>query len=313
MAQNWPLDFVTIELIAAAAEEGSISRAAERGHLALAAASRRISDFEKRIGMRVFERKARGVRVTAIAEPLLVRVQALLAAYGSLSGAVEDIHHGVTDHLRLLANSSVIAEFLPALLASFTAEHPQVRVEVEELSSSNIVQAVLQRRGSIGALWADVGTHGLVAVPFGEDELVLVVPRRHPLARRRSVRFADTLKYDYVMFEPASPLYIWLTREAARLNTLLKGRIQVRGLDAVCRMVEAGLGIGVVPRRAAESFSKAMGIALVGLREPWARRRFCIVYRNADELAPVERKFLAFAEHASPRHAPATPAGRRSR
>lgn len=310
MARSWPLDFVTIELIAAAAEEGSISHAARRSHLALAAASRRISDFEKRVGMRVFEREARGVRVTAVAEPLLVRIQALLAAYGSLSGAVEDIHHGVTDHLRLLANSSVIAEFLPALLASFTAENPHVRVEVEELSSLEIVQAVLRRRGSIGALWSDVGTHGLVAVPFGEDELVLVVPRRHALARRRSVRFADTLKFDYVMFDPASPLYLWLTREAARLNSLLKGRIQVRGLDAVCRMVEAGLGIGVVPRRAAESFGKSMSIVLVGLREPWARRQFCIVYRNAEELAPVERRFLGFAERHSSQYAKARPARR---
>lgn len=296
MARHWGLDFITIELIAAAAQEGSISRAAERTHLALAAASRRISDFERRVGMRVFERQARGVRVVAAAEPLLMRIQALLAGLGSLSGAVEDIHQGVTDHLRLLANSSVIAEFLPDLLARFTAAHPHVRIEVEELSSSEIVQAVIERRGSVGALWADVGTRGLVATPFGEDELVLVVPRQHALARRRAVRFAETLHFDYVLFEPASPLYLWLTREAGRLGSLLKGRIQVRGLDAVCRMVEAGLGIGVVPRRAAESFAKSMRIALVNLREPWVRREFCIVYRSADELAPVERKFLSFAE-----------------
>ncbi|HYC47260.1 MAG TPA: LysR family transcriptional regulator [Burkholderiales bacterium] len=296
MKRHWHLDFVTIDLIAAAAEEGSISRAARRSHLALAAASRRISEFESRVGMRVFERQARGVRVAAVAEPLLARIQALLAAYGNLAGAVEDVHHGVTDHLHLLANSSVIAEFLPALLASFTAQHPRVRVEVEELSSSEIVEAVLQRRGSIGALWADIGTRGLVAIPFGEDELVLVVPRRHALARRRSVRFADTLKFDYVMFDTASPLYLWLAREAARHNALLKGRIQVRGLDAVCRMVEAGLGIGVVPRRAAESYAKSMAITFVRLREPWARRQFCIVYRSPGELPPIERSFVEFAQ-----------------
>jgi DNA-binding transcriptional LysR family regulator len=297
--RNLPLDFVTIELIAAAAEEGSISRAARRNHLALAAASRRITEFEQRVGMRVFERQARGVRVSPVAEPLLARIQALLAAYGNLVGAVEDVHHGLTDHLRLLANSSVITEFLPALLASFTTEHPHVRIEVEELSSSDIVQAVLQRRGSIGALWADVGTRGLETVPFGQDELVIVVPRRHPLTRRRSVRYEDTLRFDYVMFDTASPLYLWLAREATRLNSLLKGRIQVRGLDAVCRMVEAGLGIGVVPRRAAESFARSMAISLVRLREPWARRQFCIVCRDAAELAPIERSFLAFAQRAA--------------
>jgi DNA-binding transcriptional LysR family regulator len=296
MARHWGLDFITIELIAAAAEEGSISRAAKRTHLALAAASRRISDFEQRVGMRVFERQARGVRVVDVAQPLLNRIQSLLAGLGGLSNAVEDIQHGVTDHLRLLANSSVIAEFLPELLGRFTATHPHVRVAVEELSSSEIVQAVIERRGSIGALWADVGTRGLVATPFGEDELVLVAPRHHPLARRRVVSFAETLPFDYVMFDTASPLYLWLTREAGRLGSVLKGRIQVRGLDAVCRMVEAGLGIGVVPRRAAESFARAMRIALVRLREPWVRRQFCIVYRGVSELAPVELAFVSFVE-----------------
>lgn len=296
MARHWGLDFLTIEVIAAAAEEGSISRAAKRTHLALAAASRRISEFEQRVGMRVFDRQARGVRVTEAAEPLLNHIQALLAGHGRLSAAVEDVHRGVTDHLRLLANSSVIAELLPELLAGFIAKHPHVRVEVEELSSSDIVRDVIERRGSIGALWADVGTRGLVATPVGEDELLLVVPQEHPLAGRRSVRFVDTLGFDYVMFETGSPLYLWLTREAGRLGSVLKGRIQVRGLDAVCRMVEAGLGIGVIPRRAAEAFAKSMRVRLVKLREPWVRRQFCIVYRSVAELAPVERSFLSLAE-----------------
>jgi len=296
MTKRWGLDFLTIELIAAAAEEGSISRAAKRTHLALAAASRRISDFEQRLGIRVFERQARGVRVTAAAEPLLIHIQSLLAGLATLSSVVEDVHHGVTDHVRLLANSSVIVELLPELLAKFMAENPQIRVEVEQLSSSEIVRAVMERRGGIGALWGDVGTRGLVATPFGEDELLLVVPRGHALAGKQSVRFLETLAFDYVLFEATSPLYLSLSREAGRLGAALKGRIRVRELDAVCRMVEAGLGIGVMPRRAAQTFAKAMRIKLVALREPWARRQFCIVYRSTGELVPVERKFVSFVE-----------------
>jgi len=296
MAKHWGLDFLTIELIAAAAEEGSISRAAKRTHLALAAASRRISDFEQRLGIRVFERQARGVRVAAAAEPFLLHIQSLLSGFATLSSAVEDVHLGVTDHVRLLANSSVIVGLLPELLARFMAENPHIRVEVEQLSSSEIVRAVMERRGSIGTLWGDVGTRGLVSTPFGEDELVLVVPHGHALAGKRSVRFQETLAYDYVMFEATSPLYLSLAREAGRLGALLKGRIRVRELDAACRMVEAGLGIGVVPRRAAQTFAKAMRIKLVALREPWVRRQFCIVYRSTEELAPVERKFVSFAE-----------------
>jgi len=296
MAKHWGLDLVTLELIATVAEQGSISRAAKITHLALAAASHRITEFERHFDVRVFERQARGVRVTPAGQAVLNRIQLVLTGINSLSDMIKDIRNGVTDHLRLLANSSVIAEFLPQLLARFIVEHPHVQVEVEELSSTEIVRAVVERHGSIGALWSDVDTRGLASVLFGEDELVLVVPHEHPLGRRRAVQFADTLDFDYVMFEPTSPLYIWLRREASRLNATLKGRIQVRGFDAMCRMVAAGLGIGVVPRRAAAGFAKSMRIVQVDLLEPWVNRKFCIVYRNAGELAPVESEFLAFVE-----------------
>lgn len=296
------LDLVTLELIATAAAEGSISRAAALSHLALAAASHRISEFERRLGGRVFERQARGVRITPVGQAVLSRIQLVLAGVNSLSAIVPDIRMGVTDHLRLLASSAAIAEFLPERLARFIAAHPHVQVEVEELSSTDIVRAVIERRGNIGALWGNVDTRGLIAAPLGEDELVLVVPRDHLLARRRAVRFADTLDFDYVTFEASSQFYLWLSREASRLNTVLKGRIQVRGFDALCRMAAAGLGIGIVPRRPAEDFAKSMRIAIVELREPWVRRRYSVVYRSAAELARVERTFISFIEDEWLRH-----------
>jgi DNA-binding transcriptional LysR family regulator len=122
------------------------------------------------------------------------------------------------------------------------------------------------------------------------------------LARRRAVRFGDTLDYDYVKFEASSQFSLWLSRQASRLNMVVKGRIQVRGFDALCRMAAAGLGIGIVPRRPAEDFSKSMRIAIIELREPWVRRRFNVVYRNRDELASVERTFLSFIEDDWLRH-----------
>jgi len=293
------LDLVTMELIAAAAEEGSITRAALRTHLALAAASRRISDFEHRTGVQVFERKARGVRVTVEAEPLLARIRAVLAAAQHLHGAMEDARRGVSDHVRLLANSYVIGECLPSMLQRFRASHPNVRVEIEERSSLDIVEAIVQRRASLGLLWADVNTHGLATLPLGEDELTLIVPVQHPLARRGAVRFADALEHEFVMFEDTSPVTLLLWREAARLGASVRGRVQLRGLDAVCRMVEAGLGIGIVPRRAAQSFAKSMSIASVILREGWAERRLIIAYRSEHELAPLEHSFIATAQEGS--------------
>jgi DNA-binding transcriptional LysR family regulator len=309
--RHWGLDFVTLEVIAAAAEEGSISSAAKLTHLALAAASRRITEFERHIGVQVFERRARGVRVTLAGRPVLSRIQSLLAGMNNLSGTVEDLKNGVTDHLSLLANTSVILQFLPEVLARFVVAHPHVRVDVEEMVSSDIVEAVVERRGSLGVTWRDIDIQGLVAVPLGEDELTVIVPRRHALAKRRSVRFSETLAFDFVAFEAGSPLFVWFRREAGRLNRVLRARIQVRGFDALCRMVEAGLGIGIAPRGATQGLTKSMNIVLVRLNEPWAHRRFSVVYRSAEELATVERSFVSFIEEewqrSRPQHRRRTP------
>jgi len=294
MPRNLRADFTTLELIARAADQGSISRAAETSSLALAAASRRITEFEKSLGIKVFERRARGVTLTPAGKLIVARLRTLLINVDGLSDTIEDIKSGVTEHLSVFACDSAISQFLPGLLNDFVSQFTHVRIELEELRSTEIVRAVTERQGSLGIVWGDIDTRGLVTAPFREDELAVVAPADHALARRRSVRFIEALSFDFVGLESDSPVFQLLHRQASALNRMLRVRVQVRGFDALCRMVEAGLGIGVVPLGVATSIGKAMAITVVGLREPWAKRNISIIYRRADELTAVENRFVAF-------------------
>ena len=294
MAIKWRADILTLNLIASAAKEGSISRAATLGNLALAAASRRIADFERNVGVKIFLRHARGISLTPAGALLIERLQLVLYDIIGLDDTIEDLRSGVTEHLSIRACDAAITQFLPGVLKEFVSAFPNVRIELEEMRSSEIVRAAGDRRQGLGVIWSDVETRGLVTSSFREDELSLVVPSGHPFARRKSVRFVETLSHEFVCLEDESPIYLLLRREAVKLGRMMRTRIQVRGFDTLCRMVEAGLGIGVVPLGVARSSARSMAISALEIREPWTRRDLCIVFREEAGLSSVERGFVAF-------------------
>ena len=123
---------------------------------------------------------------------------------------------GVRGHVRVVANISAITQFLPAQLQSFLALHPRVDVRLHEQISSAIAQSVAENAADVGIL--NDGNYGerIMLLPYRTDELVLVVPTGHALARRRSVGIAEALGFDFVGVHPGSAINNQLTRAAAR-------------------------------------------------------------------------------------------------
>jgi len=121
---------------------------------------------------------------------------------------------------------------------------------------------------------------------------MLVTPRDHPLQARSELGFEDTLDHDYIGLRPGTQLSLQLIRSATELGRHWPCRIQVSSYDALCLMVEAGLGIAILPRRLALSYSRALHIRPVELREPWARRTFEVCCRPPRELASSTRLLL---------------------
>jgi len=217
-------------------------------------------------------------------EALQRHAQRILHDVDRLAAELSDYAAGIVGVVRLWANTSAITQFLPADIAAFMTANPGIRIELEEENSSDVVLAVLDGRADFGIFAERTPALGLHVMPYREDRLVLIVPRNHPLAQRRRLRFVEAADYEIVSLSQGTSLAQRLQAEAHALGRSLKLRIQVRSFDAMCQMVAAGLGVGVLPRDAIQSHVRGMPLRQIELQDDWARRRLLLGLRDPDAL-----------------------------
>jgi len=279
------LDFVSLRLFCAVAQSGSITKGAQRCHLALSAASRRLTDLEAAAGTPLLERSAQGVVLTPAGHVALQHAMRLFQGFEQFSREMKDYSRGVKGHVRLWANMSALTEFLPSTLANFLDHHPDIRIEVEEQLSGDIVRAVVDGLADIGVFAETVPTHGLEVAPFQSDELVVVCAKKHALARLRRVDFSACLKHDFVGLNRGSSLLDLTSRAAEEIGAEMRLRVQVRSFDAMCHMIAANLGIGVVPLGACRAQVRDLGLRVVRLNDDWSTRRLLLAWAAGTELS----------------------------
>ena len=281
------LDPVSLRLFVAVMEENTIAAAAAREHLAASAVSRRLADLEDALQVALFTRSNKGTEPTAAAFALLNLARGVLNDLDGIATQMRDYGTGVRGHVRVVANISAITQFLPAELQSFLAQHPQVDVRLQEQISSAIAHSVAENAADVGIL--NEGSYGerVTLLPYHTDELVLVVPTGHALVRRKSVRLADALPFDFVGAHPGSAINNQLTRAAAEAGLPLRLRMQVTSYDALCLMVNAGLGVGVLPLEAIAPQLAHLPLSAVPLSDAWAQRTHHIVTRTDAPPAPA--------------------------
>lgn len=285
-------DLVTLNLVLAIAETRSITRGAEREHLALAAASKRLSDLEMRLGVGLFERRARGVEPTEAGRALVRHIRSLNASLHALESEVVEFSRGVKGHLRIVANVSAIADCLPPDLAAFSLAHPLIRISLEDQTSSEVQASVAEGRADVGIFVPPLQEARLTTWHYASGELSVMVPREHPLAGRAAVVFDDLLDYDMVGLQSGAAVQEQLQQLANARGRTLKARLQVRGFDAIAQLVEAGMGVAVLPTAAVERFSKLFSVKRLRLDEPWAARDYLLAVRTQDVLPTVVKRFV---------------------
>jgi molybdate transport repressor ModE-like protein len=277
-------DLTDLRLFLRVVETGSITKGAQQAHLALPSASARIRGMEDSLGVPLLERGRRGVRPTPAGAALTHHARLVLQQLERMKGELGDYARGLKGHVRVLANTAAMTEFLPEALAPYLAANPNIDIDLEERPSHEIVQAVAQGLADLGIVADGVDLGALETFAFRRDQLVLVVPRRHPLAKRRQVAFRGIVAHEFVGLAAGSALQDHLGQHAARAGRPLKFRVRVRGFDAVCRMVERGVGLGIVPQTAARRCQRTMAIRIVRLIDPWALRELTICVRRFDTL-----------------------------
>lgn len=277
-------DLTDLRLFVRAADEGSLTRAAAGQHLSLAAASARIKALEQQAGLPLLYREARGVRLAPPGEAFLHHARGVLRRVDRLRADLQAYGGGLRGHLRMFANTTAVTDFLPDVLPAFLAAHPRINIDLQERPNATIARGVLDGAADIGIVAGSVDTLGLQAIHFSTDRLVLAAARGHRLAGRASIAFADTLDEDHVGMHAGSTLQTFLVQATERLGKPLKLRIQLSSFDALCRMVGAGVGVGIVPESAARRYQAGAGLALVGLEDAWSVRERYVLVRDRERL-----------------------------
>jgi DNA-binding transcriptional LysR family regulator len=285
-------DLTDLSLFRHVVEAGSITHGAQRANLALGAASTRIRHMEETLGANLLTRGRQGVAPTQAGRSLLQHARIMLAQAERLREDLGAYAGGMAGQIRLLSNTNALAEFLPESLSSFLATHQNVSIDIEERLSDEIVGLIAEGVADVGIVAGTVDTGALETYPFRKDRFVLVLGQDHPFANRTTVSLADVLGQEFVGLDRASAIQRFLADKAARIGKQLRLRIQLRSFDAICRMVESHVGIGIVPETTARRAAKAMSIRIVPLADAWAVRELTICIRAYEELPTYARQLV---------------------
>lgn len=282
-------DEIDLDLFRHVAEAGTITHGAARANMALTAASTRIGNMEERLGVKLFERKRHGVALTPAGRTMLTQARQMLAQADRLREELALFQGGLAGHVRLFANTNAYASHLTELLAPFLLTHPGIDIRIAERPSEAIIALVADGTAEIGIVAAETDLGGLVARPLATDRYVVVTPEGHRLARRKRVDFVDALDFDLV----AGPSHGLFAAKAQRLGRQIRTRVRMRDDVQVCRLVSAGVGIGIVPLSIAEEVRPRHPLVPIAISDSWSTRRMYACIREEAALPRPARLLFA--------------------
>ncbi|CUH62317.1 CysJI operon transcriptional activator [Thalassovita gelatinovora] len=279
-----------LQLFVQIAEAGNLTRGAQRAFLSAPAASARMRALEDQLGAQILYRSNKGISLTKAGETLLHHARLILRQVDFLKDDFAGDDFG--GHVRIFANTTAVTEFLPELLADFMAERPQLTVDLQERLTHDILRGIQDGTADLGIFSGEVDAGELEVIRFSTDRLLLATPRGHTLTARPEVRLAETLDYEHIGLHEGSTLLAFLRGLMEKNGYERALRIQVRSFEAMCRLVEAGVGIGVVPESAARRHARTMQLELVRLSDDWALRDRCVALRSRSALPRSARALV---------------------
>lgn len=285
-------DLADLRLFVHIAESPSLTQGARRAHLSAAAASARIKALEGQLDSRLLYRDNRGVELTPSGQRLLQHARLILRQVERLKDDFGEQGGDQAGHIRIFANTTAVTEFMPDILARFLAGHPGVTVDLQERLTRDIVRGVLDGTTDLGIVAGPVDAPKLQTIHFSTDRLVLVVPNGHPLQDQDKVKLADAVRYPFITMHEGSTLVAFLRDQLERIGQRLPQRIQLYSFDSICRMVQAGVGVGVIPDSAARRYGAEMKLRVVELDEPWVVRERKLLVRDVDALPGCARELI---------------------
>jgi DNA-binding transcriptional LysR family regulator len=286
-------DMTDFRLFIQVAEANSLRKGADLACLSAPAASARIANLEARTATKLLVRSSKGVTLTLAGQAFFHHAKLILSQVETLKGDIEAYSNSIKGHLRVAANPMAVMEFLPRLLQSYIGTHPDVRLDLRELFSNEIVRWVTAGNSDIGIALGNVRTESLEVLSCWETRLCLITAIEHPLARLAKVSFAEALEFEFVDFPEGSPTYGPLHKAADEIGARVRTRVRAVSFASLCRLVEAGIGIGVAPETSVRRVAKSMGIAAIPLVDEIATVPGTLCARRFKALPSFARDFVS--------------------
>ena len=293
-------DLPQVEAFVAVATHGSFARAATSLFLTQPSVSARVLGLEGALGQRLFDRTGRGVRLTRAGGVFLPIAERLLKTASEGRSAIETAYSSEGGLVTIAASLSVSTYLLPEIVGGFRAEHPAARVSIRSGHSRDVLHLVRDEDVEIGL--ARGLTHPAVhTVHLVRDEINLVTPRSHPFARHKRVRLADVAGQPLILFDRGSSDWVLITEFFRRGGLLPNVVLELEGIEAAKKMVEAGIGIAMLPHLAIREELRTGRLVRVEISDARTLARHVdLVYRRAGAPSEIAQAFRHHVQKAVP-------------
>ena len=283
-----------LKVLLAVASERSFSRAARKLHRTQPAVSQAIRRLEVAAGEALVDRSTRDGALTDAGELLLDYAARLVRLADEALGAMGDLQQIRKGRVLIGANEAGVHAVLP-VIAAFHQQYADVLVDVRRIPSRQMAQEVLLKSVDFGVLTFNPPERDLQSLLLGTDELVLLVPPDHALARRRQVTMEEMGRHPVIAHNDPSPARERVLRLYEQRHAALNICMSLPSLDGIKRAVEMGLGVALLPRRCAQGEldrGKLVEVRVPELRSP---RPLRFIYRRSGDLSHAARAFLEVA------------------
>ncbi|MEG0653190.1 MAG: LysR family transcriptional regulator [Acinetobacter sp.] len=288
------LDFFDLQLFLNIVDTGSLTKGAERSSISLQAASERIKKLEQQYAVRLFIRHASGVKLTIAGQTFAEQASMLIQQRKQLEQAMSPYAEGLTAHMTLWCNSSAHSEYLPVLLPQYLVENPHVHIDLKEAESNDIIQAIEKGSAKLGLISSFFNSQQLQTVDFFDDPLVLICPAHHQLNTHNELKLIDSLNYPFVGLMQYHSLQQSIETQAKLLNCVIQYRLRLPNFTAIAQVVANGVGIAIMPKRAAQRLNQLYDFHQIDLVGEWAKRQLRLAAQNFDELPTEYQHFAQF-------------------
>jgi DNA-binding transcriptional LysR family regulator len=285
-----------LALFLAVAEEGGFSRAAERLLISQPAVSLQVAELENALGLKLFDRLPRGVRLTEAGNVLLAYARRIAVVEAEADRAILELKGLSRGRLVVGASLTVGSYVLPPVFGEFHRRYPEVELSLEIVNTHEVQRRLVENSFDLGLMEGFLEAEELVSDVFHEDELVVIVPPGHALAKRRKVMAADVGGEPLILREVGSGTRAVVERALRAKGLAVKPVMSLGSTEAIKRAVVAGLGVAIVSSLAIGTELKAGELAVVPVGDLKIRRPLYRLELRGKERSPAAGRFLELLE-----------------